>query len=141
MDNRWIRGASSTLLLVAGLSAAGCGSGSDAPANQLDPGRTLQLESAGGRAKGDVRAEGGHIAQGRNALLIEFDPVATELLSASAFMPVHGHMTPSPPAIAHEGTGYRVSDLILSMPGLWDVTLDIQVDSKADKLELTVDVP
>jgi hypothetical protein len=130
--------------LVALLGAAaslGCGGASDATPNQLGQGQTLTVESDAGLVKSVIRAEGDHYGQGRNAFLVQFKPTTAELTGASAFMPVHGHGTPSPPTISPSSDGYRISDFIFSMPGLWSVTLDISAGDQSDKVEFSLDVP
>jgi hypothetical protein len=89
----------------------------------------------------EISAEGDHYAQGRNVFLAQFDPPSTVLVGATAFMPVHGHATPAPPTIAEQDGGYRISDFIFSMPGLWNVTFDVTLDTKSDKVEFSLDVP
>jgi hypothetical protein len=118
----------------------GCGAGSDAPRDELVPGTTLDLVSSDGRATGHVRAEGEQIVEGKNALLVEFEPAATELVTASALMPVHGHGI-VPPSVSRTATGYRVGNVIFPMPGLWDVFLDVRLTGKISRIEFTVDVP
>lgn len=127
-----------TLALLALLS--GCGAGSDTPRNELLPGNTLVVASSDGTTTGHVRAEGDHIGEGQNAFLVEFDPVTTELVTASALMPVHGHGA-DPPTVSKTTSGYRVSNMVFSMAGLWDVFLDVRVGTASDRIEFTVDVP
>ena len=118
-----------------------CGGTSDTPANELGQGQTLKVESASGLVTSEISAEGNHYAQGRNNFLVQFEPATTELVKASAFMPVHGHATPVPPGISMTGDIYRITDFIFSMPGLWNVTLDVSEGMKSDKVEFTLDVP
>jgi hypothetical protein len=118
----------------------GCGAGSDTPRNELLPGNTLVIASSRGTTTGHVRLESDHIQEGQNAFLVEFDPASTELVTASALMPVHGHGM-APPSVSRTSTGYRVYDMIFSMAGLWDVFLDVRVGTASDRIEFTVDVP
>ncbi|HEX7671549.1 MAG TPA: hypothetical protein VF395_18275 [Polyangiaceae bacterium] len=127
-------------LLILASVATGCGSSADQPDNELIPGQTLELVSPSGRAKGHVRADGAGIMEGNNTLLVDFEPASTELVTVSALMPVHGHGI-APPNVSKTATGYRVSDVTFSMPGLWDVFLDVRLDGKTDRIEFTVDVP
>ena len=119
----------------------GCGSSSQGSKDQLEQGQTLTVASDANRVTMQIQAEGDHYAQGRNAFLVQFDPPTTVLVSAKAFMPVHGHATPAAPTISQQDDGYRISDFIFSMPGLWNVTLDVAVDSKTDAVEFKLDVP
>lgn len=135
------RSLASGLLAVLGAGASACGGASGTPADELGQGQTLTVESTSGLVTSEVRAEGNHYAQGRNTFLVQFDPATTELVKASAFMPVHGHATPAAPSISMSGDVYRISDFIFSMPGLWNVTLDVSQGAKSDKVEFTLDVP
>jgi len=108
---------------------------------ELEQGKTLTVASASAGIKTQVSAEGGHYAQGKNTLLVVFDPSKTVLDDASAFMPVHGHGTPEPPVVSQVDQEYHVSNLILSMPGLWDVTLNVTLDGKKDTVEFSLDCP
>lgn len=119
-----------------------CGSSSGAAAeDELGQGKTLKVASQKSAIETQISAEGGHYAQGKNAFLVVFDPTKTVLDSASAFMPVHGHGTPAAPTIAQESDGYRISNFIFSMPGTWNVTLNVTLDGDKDKVEFSLDVP
>jgi hypothetical protein len=121
--------------------AVACGSSDGVPKDELQQGQTLTVASQKSAIETHVSAESGHYAQGRNTFLVVFDPTATVLDSASAFMPVHGHGTPAPPTIAQSSDGYRISNFIFSMPGTWNVTLNVTLDDKPDKVEFSLDVP
>jgi hypothetical protein len=138
LQSRPVKARAALVFSVACLS--GCGSGTEAPANELPEGQSLAVQSAAGIATGTVSTEGGHFGQGPNAFHVAFDPASTELTSASAFMPVHGHGTGTP-TITRDASGYAVSNVVFSMPGLWNVTFDIGVGTKSDELEFSVDVP
>jgi hypothetical protein len=101
----------------------------------------MTISGLHGRASGQVRVDGDTLTEGRNAFLVELSPSGTVLTGASALMPAHGHGSPSPAVITQTATGYRVSDLIFSMPGLWDVFLDVDAAGQADRIEFSVDVP
>jgi hypothetical protein len=137
-----IAGLGSALLFVGSSALVACGSSGDAaPADRLDPGETLALPSKHGLTESHLTTDGA-IAEGpNNAFLVAFDPGGTELVGASAFMPVHGHGTPKKIQIAPTESGYRVYDVAFPMAGLWNVTLDVKVGEDADTLEFNVDVP
>lgn len=123
------------------LIATACGGAGETPSDQVEPGRSTSVAALKGRATGHVSVDGTSIVQGPNAFLVDFEPSETQLTHASALMPSHGHGSPKPATIAETDTGYRVSDMILSMPGLWNVFLDVQVDGAPDRVEFSVDVP
>jgi len=126
-------------VLIVACTPLACGGGADSAGNRLEAGHALTLESAHGYTTGEIQASG-RIAQGSNTFDVTFDPTSTELVGANAFMPVHGHGTARATVTQVPG-GYRVENVILSMPGLWDVTLDVRVEGHTDALEFTVDVP
>ena len=129
------------IVVVGGFSSLGCGS-SGSQKDELGQGQTLTVASDANAIQTKVSADGDHYAQGRNTFLVQFDPATTVLDKASAFMPVHGHGTPAAPTIAAEdGGGYRISDFIFNMPGIWDVTLDVTLADRSDKVEFSLDVP
>jgi hypothetical protein len=129
------------LSVSSGLLGLGCGATSGAPADQLQQGQTLTVASNADAIKTEISADGNHYAQGRNTFVVQFKPATTVLDKASAFMPVHGHGTPAPPTITQGDDDYRISDFIFSMPGLWNVTLDVTLDDQTDKVEFSLDVP
>jgi hypothetical protein len=118
-----------------------CGGG-DAGGDRLVPGEQLTLVSSAGRAVAHLHVEGDSIVEGRNTLLVHFEPATTELVGASALMPVHGHGFVKQPVIDKtDDDGYRMTDVIFYMSGLWSVVLDLDVNSSDDSVEFTVDVP
>jgi hypothetical protein len=121
--------------------ASGCGSGNGTPADQLGQGQTLKVASDAMSIPTQIKADGNHYAQGRNTFVVQFDPTSTVLTKATAFMPVHGHGTPAPPSITEDAGDYRISDFIFSMPGLWNITLDVTLNDKPDTVEFSLDVP
>ena len=128
-----------TTALVAAWLAFACGASSDTTG--LKEGKSLTVESDTKQVTMEITAEDHDLAQGRNNFLVRFDPPTTVLVSATAFMPVHGHATPAAPKISEQDGGYLISNFIFSMPGLWNITLDVAVDAKADKVAFSLDVP
>jgi hypothetical protein len=131
---------SAFVALTIGLSLSACGGASDDGMTEVVPGQALSVSSADRLAVGTVRVDGAQINRGRNAFLIDFDPTTTEVTSASTLMPAHGHgsLTPS---LAREGDGYRISDVVFNMPGLWEVRLELAVDGQPDRLVFNADAP
>src|SRR5262245_32708447 len=119
------RAALAALLLVA------CGSGDDvAEIPRLTAGQPLTQHAPSARAAAHVAAVGGAVIEGKNAFTVTFEPATTELTGASALMPVHGHGTE--PIIEKTDGGYRVGNVVFYMSGLWNVHLDLSVDSHVD---------
>ncbi|HVU05816.1 MAG TPA: hypothetical protein VHE30_28905 [Polyangiaceae bacterium] len=139
MINAWSRTAS-VLLASAALTATGCSADKPADDPKFVAGQPLALESAHGLTSVTVTADGGKLEQGTNALLVVLGGADVELVSASSFMPVHGHPGPTP-AVTRAGSAYRVTGLEFTMPGLWQVTLDLRAQSETDSADFVVDVP
>ena len=128
-------------LALVGAALPACGSSSDPTPAELEAGSTLTVASSDGTATGHVRVDGSAIVEGPNSFLVDFDPSQTELVAASALMPVHGHGTPAPPTVSSLSPGYRIDRMMLNMSGIWDVFLDVRVEGKTSRIEFTVDVP
>ena len=128
-------------LVLAAAALPACGSSSEDTPAELQAGSTLTVASSDGTATGHVSVEGPAIVEGPNSFLVEFEPSATELVTASALMPVHGHGTPAPPTVSALSPGYRIDRMMLNMSGLWDVFLDVRVEGESSRIEFTVDVP
>lgn len=67
-------------------------------------------------------------------------PRAGSIVSASAFMPAHGHGTEGA-VVTRDGDSYVVSDLSMFMSGKWQITLTLRGGEKDDDLRFYVDVP
>ena len=126
--------------LAVALGMTACGSTTDDQTTEVIPGQALSIASTGGLAVGTVRVDGTQIIRGRNTFLVNFDPSTTQVSDASTFMPVHGHGS-LVPTLAREGDGYRISDVVFNMPGLWEVRLEIAVAGKPDRLVFNADAP
>jgi hypothetical protein len=127
--------------IAAALVSTVCGGTTETPSDQVEPGQTITVAALNGHTTGYVRVDGNSVVEGRNAFLVDFDPNQTALTQASALMPAHGHGSPATPTITRTQTGYRISDMIFSMPGLWNVLLDVDVAGVRDRVEFSVDVP
>jgi hypothetical protein len=126
--------------LPVALSLVACGGASDDSGNQVVPGQALSVASTDGLATGTVRLDGAEVTRGRNTFFVAFDPSTTEVSSASTLMPAHGHGSVVP-SLAHEVDGYRISNVVFNMPGLWEVRLELAVDGKTDRLIFSADAP
>jgi hypothetical protein len=55
------------------------------------------------------------------------------------FMPDHGHGTPVRVGVEEEAAGeYRLAPVNTFMPGLWQITLEVERDAEATILEFSV---
>ncbi len=67
-------------------------------------------------------------------------PAAT--VTAKPFMPDHGHGTSIRPVVTPDDAGsYAIDPLYFFMPGLWQVTLDVQNGAAKDSVVYTFCVP
>jgi hypothetical protein len=57
-------------------------------------------------------------------------PVTGAVLQISSYMPDHGHYAPTAVAVEQGGGVYQVDDLVLPMPGLYDITLSLSLTSR-----------
>jgi hypothetical protein len=131
---------SSLLAFSAAASLWACGAGTDGPSSEVVAGRATSVPSSEGLAVGTVRLDGAQITRGPNAFLVGFDPAETEVVAATTFMPAHGHGSVTP-SLARQADGYRISEVVFSMPGLWEVRLDLVVGGKPDHLVFNADAP
>lgn len=126
-------------LVALAVSASGCSASEDTSTPELREG-TVRVTS---RESNDVLVTtAAPIKLGKNELLVAFPSRAgTELASASALMPAHGHGS-KPPVIerAEDGT-YRVRDLVLYMSGRWEVRFAFRAGDQDDQALVIVDVP
>lgn len=77
--------------------------------------------------------------QGESVFLVSVDPATARLVAAEAWMPAHSHGT-EPVEIVKDGDGYRVENVLLFMPGLWEISLDFELGAAHDSLSFEFDV-
>jgi len=126
------------------LAATGCSAAADPRENAAFP---LERVTESGELDVVMRAESGtEPVRGTNTLHLEVtrvstgDPVDGLALSIVPFMPSMGHGSPSEPRVESEGAGsYRVDDVVLPMPGLWELRTTITAPS-TDYVLFKVDV-
>lgn len=135
------------LALGFGLVTAACG-GSDAPATSSSSQATTcnqdgrkdtyvaGLSKIGGTVQVAVMdALPAPPEKGKNALTLEVKdaegkPLDDAQIAIVPFMPDHGHGSAVTPKVTPAGGGrYDVTDVVLTMPGLWEVRVDVQSPS------------
>ncbi|MCK6569650.1 FixH family protein [Myxococcota bacterium] len=63
---------------------------------------------------------------------LEGEPVTGAVVTVTPFMPAHGHGSPETPAVVDVGGGrYRADNVVLHMPGTWQLTLRAVVGARA----------
>jgi hypothetical protein len=81
------------------------------------------------------------IRRGANDFVVKtLLPSGTRIERASSFMPSHGHGGELARLREDDGA-IAIEDMLLYMPGRWEVTLDLQGAKGKDALRFSVDVP
>lgn len=120
---RWL-----TLPIVAAL--AGCGD----PGVAADDEALPSLSERGTFAL-DIDHDDGAFRRGSNSFAVratDGEGQAGAVVGVTARMPGHAHGT-TPPRIDCADGVCRVSDLVLSMPGRWEITLQLAVPGERDE--------
>ena len=128
-------------LIAVAIAVCGCVPPPDEQPIRFDE-EPVSLRSEHGLAVARVTLEGDAIVRGENVFLVELTVLgggAATLTSASGFMPAHGHGTQA--VVERPGESYRVRDLLLFMPGRWEVSFALDVAGRADGVAFPVDVP
>lgn len=139
-----MRALSSAIAIAAASLLSGCFGGAAPTTEDVDEHATGVLSDTG-RVTADVQSDG-PIAEGSNDLLVWISPAAgasierIEIDAVSALMPAHAHTT-KPAQVKRERDAYRIHDLRLSMPGRWEITLNLREDDAPDNLRFGVEVP
>lgn len=117
------------LLLCAALPAAACPL--PAPAMQS------------GAVQAAWQVQGAPITVGRHfALVVEVCPASALLVRVQAAMPEHRHGMNYRPTVQALGQGrWHVQGLMFHMPGLWELQLEVQADSRTEQLRAAVMLP
>jgi hypothetical protein len=110
----------------------------DAPLLEADT--ELRIDSELGGVSAVIATADGRIVRDENALDVWLSDPAAGILEVRAFMPAHGHGT-VPPDITHDEEAFHIENLMLFMPGRWDVTLELEVSGEADRVNFSVEVP
>lgn len=87
-----------------------------------------------------VRAEPAPPARGDNDWIVELlnadgEPISDAELTASPFMPEHGHGSTDVTAPNGSDGEYEIAPVDFFMPGLWRVTLDAETDGGSDSTD------
>lgn len=123
---RWL-----ALPMIAALT--GCGD----PGAAADEGALPSLSERGTFAL-DIDHDDGAFRRGSNSFAVratDGEGQAGAVVGVTARMPGHAHAT-TPPRIDCADGVCRVSDLVLSMPGRWEITLQLAVPGEQDEVLL-----
>lgn len=82
---------------------------------------------------------------GTNALGLELrqggGPVVDAMVTLEPWMPAHGHGSSKAPLVTNLGAGaYRAEDIYLTMPGYWELTIEVSAGGERDLFVLDYDV-
>lgn len=114
-----------------------------ASSDELAEGKALEHLSDSGLVSGRLTVVGA-VTEGSNDFELELSPTppyeSATLGELVAVMPSHGHRS-EPAHIRVTDTGYRIVDLPLGMPGVWQLRSGLVVDERADEITFEVDVP
>jgi hypothetical protein len=128
-------------VLASGLLQLACGSGTDPEPQDLSG-----VTSVAGAFLASFTPEPGLPVTGDNALGIELrdakgSPVEHATIAIEPWMPAHGHGSHVQPKLSELGGGaYRAEDIYFTMPGAWELTLDVIDGSQRDTFVLSYDV-
>ncbi len=104
------------------------------------------LKSQAGHFEATANFEPSPPAVGKNRLELELRNedgsfLEAAKLEAEPWMPAHGHGVPVRPSVKEMGAGvYSVEDLRFTMPGTWEVKVQIQAGQVDDSLVVKTDV-
>jgi hypothetical protein len=131
-----------TILL--GFSLLGCVTAPEHEVLDLYGDEVVELDSSAGLASVRISLNGDRLQRGSNSLNVSVVPreasAPVALVGASALMPAHGHSS-GRPVLVPVADHYRIDDLVLYMPGRWDVRLDFEIAGEPDESEFSLEVP
>ena len=121
---------------------AGCGDADDSEPEANDG----QVESALGEFQGVFAHDPVSPQTGEATLDMELTDasgaaVAGADISVEPWMPAHGHGSPETPQVSETEAGrYQVTNIVYSMPGEWELRIDVDAGGTTDRFVLTYDV-
>jgi hypothetical protein len=119
------------------LALSGCGSAQQSSVPVFTTTALEAVTSVSGARSLSVFEEADHpLSRGLNALRIEVR--GGTLTRVTTWMPAMGHGSATEPTLRVEGSGYVLEQLVLVMPGRWE--LRCELDGGEDHAVLTFDV-
>lgn len=126
------------LFLLAGLSA--CGGDDDADAAHHEQHGDTLLVSDNGHFQAELHAMPEAPVTGVNMVHLKLldaqnAPVSGATIEVEPFMPGHGHGTPEVPSVADDDEGmYTISNIKYTMPGAWELRIDVSAGGIQDRI-------
>ena len=123
------------------LTTVACGDTATDGAGQDGP-----VVSEQGLYEAHITPEPAQPSTGENTLMIhlmdrEGNNVEGADLGVEPWMPAHGHGSPETPVVEDLGDGiYEVDNLVYSMPGHWEVRIEIKNDGHSDRIVVDYNV-
>ncbi len=68
------------------------------------------------------------------------EPVTGADIDVEPWMPGHGHGSPEHPEVIEDNGEYVVSNIVYSMPGHWELRVDVAVDDLTDEFVVDYEV-
>lgn len=142
--SRLILAAVAALALV----AVGCGDSADADNNGATNNGHADgaLVSETGAFEAHLTPDPDPPATGANEIhmhLMDADgqAVTGATIAVEPWMPAHGHGSPETPTVEEAENGmYSISNVVYSMPGHWEVRIDVTKDGTSDRIVAEYDV-
>lgn len=138
---RWAQILGAVLVMVV---AVGCGDVDDT--DDDDNEATSQVESEDGHFQTSFTHEPTTPQTGDAELQFELfdtagDVVADASISVEPWMPAHGHGSPETPEVMEMSAGhYHVTNIVYSMPGTWELRIDVDTGEVSDRFVVTYEV-
>lgn len=133
------------LALFIGAGLAACGDDAEDTENN-DHADNGVLVSADGHFKAELHAMPDPPVTGVNMVHLKLmdaqdEPVTGATIEVEPFMPGHGHGTPEVPTFVEDGDGmYSISNIKYTMPGDWELRIDITSGETQDRIVAEYDV-
>ncbi|MFP4598508.1 MAG: FixH family protein [Persicimonas sp.] len=138
----WVLGAVLVMFVT-----VNCGDVDDADdADDADNEATEQVESEDGHFQASFTHEPAPPQTGDAELHFELfdadeEAVADATITVEPWMPGHGHGSPETPSVTETSAGnYHVTNIVYSMPGTWDLRIDVDTDEVSDRFVVTYEV-
>ena len=114
-------------------------------AAQLSAEKPLDQRSTQGIVDAQIELASADLTRGPNDFVITLRAATGDALpvltGVDAVMAAHGHHAGAPSIVADSNGVFRVEQLDLFMSGRWQVTLGVELETRADTVDFALDVP
>ena len=134
------------LILLLPVAAIGCGDSADTEANNGQDNSALVSQNADFEAH--ITPDPDPPVTGDNTITMHLigadgEPVSGATVTAEPWMPAHGHGSSEEPVVeaSEDMAGmYTISNVVFTMPGHWEVRIDVAHEGVSDRLVAEYDV-